>query len=118
MQALKRSGLDKNTLVIFTSDNGPWLNYGTHAGSALPLREGKGTVLEGGVRVPCVMRWPGAIPAGAVQDEPAMTIDILPTIASLISGDILRDDTLRHFTARLGSEAIRTGQAPLVGSVE
>ena len=84
LETLKKEGLDKNTLVIFTSDNGPWLSYGAHAGSALPLREGKGTVLEGGVRVPCIMHWPGKIPAGATQDEPAMTIDVLPTIANLI----------------------------------
>jgi arylsulfatase A-like enzyme len=84
LRALKESGLEDNTLVIFTSDNGPRLNYGTHAGSALPLREGKGTVWEGGVRVPFIARWPGKIPAGRVVEEPAMTIDLLPTIASLL----------------------------------
>ena len=83
LSALKENGIDENTLVIFTSDNGPWLSYGTHSGKALPLREGKGTSLEGGVRVPCVMRWPGNIPAGVVQQKPAMTIDILPTIANI-----------------------------------
>lgn len=83
LDALRKNGLDSNTLVIFTSDNGPWLSYGTHSGSALPLREGKGTSLEGGIRVPCVMRWPGKIPAGKVVENPAMTIDILPTIAGL-----------------------------------
>jgi arylsulfatase len=88
LEALKQFGLDENTLVIYTSDNGPWLSYGQHAGSALPLREGKGTVLEGGVRVPCVMRWPGKIPAGVVQHKAAMTIDILPTVAGLISADL------------------------------
>ena len=87
METLNRLGLDENTLVIFTSDNGPWMNYGSHAGSALPLREGKGTVLEGGVRVPCIMRWPEKIPAGALQDKPAMTIDILPTITKLIGAE-------------------------------
>src|SRR5262249_45285365 len=66
-----------------TSDNGPWLSYGNHAGSAGGLREGKGTTWEGGVRVPCLMRWPGKIPAGRVCREPAMTIDILPTLAKL-----------------------------------
>ena len=63
MAALKQHGLDDNTLVLFTSDNGPWLSYGSHAGSAGPLREGKGTSWEGGTRVPCIMRWPGTIPA-------------------------------------------------------
>lgn len=80
LQALKENGLEENTLVIFTSDNGPWLNFGNHAGSAGPLREGKGTSWEGGVRVPCIMRWPGVIPAGAVCDKMAATIDLLPTL--------------------------------------
>jgi arylsulfatase A len=84
LNALKRSALDDSTLVIFSSDNGPWLSYGNHAGSAGPLREGKGTTWEGGVRVPCIMRWPGKIPAGIVCQEPAMTIDIFPTVARLI----------------------------------
>jgi cyclophilin family peptidyl-prolyl cis-trans isomerase len=69
--------------VLFTSDNGPWLSYGDHAGSAGPLREGKGTAWEGGVREPCVARWPGQVPAGAVCREPAMTIDLLPTVTKL-----------------------------------
>ncbi len=84
LETLKRLNLDDNTWVIFTSDNGPWLSYGDHGGSAGPLREGKGTTWEGGVRVPCVMRWPGRIPAGTVCNEPAMTIDILPTIAEVV----------------------------------
>jgi len=82
--ALQKHGLEQNTLVIFTSDNGPWLSYGDHAGSAGPLREGKGTAWEGGVRVPCVMRWPGRIRPGTVCAEPAMTIDIVPTVAGII----------------------------------
>ncbi|NOX98238.1 MAG: sulfatase [Verrucomicrobia bacterium] len=88
LKALKEDGLDDKTLVIFTSDNGPWLNYGEHSGSALPLREGKGTAWEGGVREPCVMRWPGKIPAGTVCDEPGMNIDILPTLAGLIGAEL------------------------------
>lgn len=83
LDALKRHNLDAQTLVIFTSDNGPWLSYGDHAGSAKPLREGKGTAFDGGVREPFIARWPGRIPAGAVSHTPAMTIDILPTIARL-----------------------------------
>lgn len=83
LATLNRLDLDEKTLVIFTSDNGPWLSYGDHAGSARPLREGKGTAWEGGVRVPCVMRWPGTIPAGTLCDVPLMTIDILPTLAEL-----------------------------------
>jgi arylsulfatase A-like enzyme len=84
LDAIDRNGLAENTLVIFATDNGPWLSYGEHAGTTGPLREGKGTTFEGGVRVPCIMRWPGRIPAGTVSDEPLMTIDILPTIARLI----------------------------------
>jgi arylsulfatase A-like enzyme len=83
LEALKKNGLDENTLVIVTSDNGPWLSYGNHGGSAGLLREGKGTTWEGGVRVPCIVRWPGHIPAGKQTDTPAMTIDVLPTIAKL-----------------------------------
>lgn len=83
LSALKRNGLDEKTLVIFTSDNGPWLSYGEHSGVATPLREGKGTSWEGGTRVPCVMRWPGHIPAATESAAMAMTIDILPTLAAL-----------------------------------
>ena len=86
--ALKKYRLEKNTLVIFTSDNGPWLSYGNHAGSALPLREGKGTCWDGGVRVPFIARWPGRIPPGSVCPEPAMTIDILPTVANLVGAEL------------------------------
>jgi arylsulfatase A len=75
--------IDEKTLVIFCSDNGPWLSYGDHAGSAKPLREGKGTSFDGGNREPTVMRMPGKIPHGIVCNEPASTMDILPTIAKL-----------------------------------
>ncbi len=91
LDALRRNGLDDNTLVVFTSDNGPWLSYGNHAGSARPLREGKSTMFEGGYRVPCVMRWPGKIPAGSKCDELATTMDLFPTIARLIGADIPQD---------------------------
>jgi arylsulfatase len=79
--ALERTGNTERTLVLYASDNGPWLSYGNHAGSTGPLREGKGTTFEGGVRVPCIWRWPGQLPAGRVCDTPLMTIDILPTWA-------------------------------------
>ncbi len=81
LAALKKHGLDEQTLVIFTSDNGPWLSYGNHAGNAGPLREGKGTSFDGGHREPFIARWPGKIPAGTECHEPAMTIDLLPTLA-------------------------------------
>ncbi len=91
LDALKRLKLDKDTLVIFTSDNGPWLSYGDHAGSAKPLREGKGTAFDGGVRVPFVARWPGRIQAGSVNRQPAMTIDLLPTVAKLAGAEVPKD---------------------------
>lgn len=86
MSALKRMGVEDRTLVVFATDNGPFLSYGNRAGSAGPLREGKLTTFEGGVRVPCIMRWPGQVPAGRTCDEIASTIDLLPTIASLTGG--------------------------------
>jgi arylsulfatase A-like enzyme len=88
LDTLRRHKLDKNTLVIFTSDNGPWLSYGDHAGSAAPLREGKGTMFDGGCRESTLMWWPGTIPAGSVCKTPAMTIDILPTVAKLIGAKL------------------------------
>ncbi len=83
LNTLRRLDIDDRTLVIFTSDNGPWLKYGDHAGSAGPLREGKATSFEGGLRVPCIMRWPGRIPEAIVCSEVATTMDILPTAAKL-----------------------------------
>jgi arylsulfatase A-like enzyme len=87
MKVLRKNELHENTLFIFTSDNGPWLNYGDHAGSASPLREGKGTMFDGGCREPTLAWWPGTIPANSECKEPAMTIDLLPTIAKLIDAD-------------------------------
>ncbi len=86
--AIKKAGLDDDTLVFFCSDNGPWLCYGDHAGSAYPLREGKGTSWDGGVREPTLMRWPGHVPPGTVCDAPLMTIDMFPTIARLIGSKL------------------------------
>lgn len=83
MKALEKNGVDKNTLVIFTSDNGPWLNFGNHAGSTGGLREGKGASFEGGQRVPCLMKWPGHIQAGTICNKLASTIDLLPTLAAI-----------------------------------
>lgn len=88
LDTIKQCGIDDNTLVIFCADNGPWLCYGDHAGSAGPLREGKMTSWDGGVREPTLMRWPGHIPAGRVCDEPLCTIDILPTVAKLIGATL------------------------------
>jgi hypothetical protein len=86
--AIDRHGLTENTLVIFCNDNGPFLSYGKHAGSAGPLREGKLTAFDGGVCVPTIMRWPGKITAGRQCDTPLMTIDFLPTLCSLVGAEL------------------------------
>ena len=83
LKALKSNGLDENTLVIFTSDNGPWLSYGGHSGVALPLREGKGTSLEGGVRVPAFIYAPQILKPQKI-DERITVNDVLPSLASAI----------------------------------
>ncbi|MCB0730218.1 MAG: sulfatase [Ignavibacteriae bacterium] len=88
MKTLKENGIEENTLIIFTSDNGPWLNYGNHAGSADPLREGKGTMWEGGNRVPCVVKWPNKIKPNSKNDKMSSTIDILPTIAEITNSNL------------------------------
>ena len=83
MKALNKNGLDKNTIVIFTSDNGPWLTFGNHAGSAGGLREGKMTTFEGGQREPAIVWWPGIVPPRTVCNKLACNIDIIPTLASI-----------------------------------
>ena len=134
LKALEDLKLVDNTYVIYTTDNGPWLQFRHHGGSAGPLREGKGTTFEGGQRVPCVMRGPG-IPAGTVCDELTGTIDILPTIAALtgkplpagkkIDGmdvSVLWKGTAKksprkeflHYTSRGDLEGIRSGNWKLL----
>ncbi|SHJ57079.1 arylsulfatase [Arenibacter nanhaiticus] len=88
LKTLKENNLEENTIVIFTSDNGPWLAYGNHAGSALPFREGKGTAWEGGQREPFIMKYPNKIKGGSVIDSPVMAIDILPTIAEITGASL------------------------------
>jgi arylsulfatase A len=88
LDALRTNKIDDQTLVIFTADNGPWLSYGDHAGTAGPLREGKGTMFDGGCRESTIMWWPGTVPAGTICGEPAMTIDVLPTVAELCGGKL------------------------------
>ena len=81
METLKKNDLEENTILIFTSDNGPWLSYGGHSGSPGMFREGKGTSWEGGHRVPALIKFPKAIPANTLIEAPAMGIDWLPTLA-------------------------------------
>jgi arylsulfatase A-like enzyme len=80
--ALEKAGVAGNTLVIMTSDNGPWTSYGNHSGKT-PFRESKGTGFDGGTRSACIMRYPGQIKAGTVSKKAFCTIDLLPTIAKL-----------------------------------
>ncbi len=94
MAKLRALGLDERTLVVYTSDNGPWLAYGIDGGSAGPLREGKGTTWEGGMRVPGIFRWPGKIPAGRRTDAMAANIDLLPTFAGLAGAAVPADRTI------------------------
>jgi arylsulfatase A len=88
LSELETLGIDENTLVIYTSDNGPWLVKGENGGSALPLFEGKMTNFEGGQRVPAIMRWPSHIPAGSTCSELALSMDLLPTIASITNAPL------------------------------
>lgn len=88
MKALKKNGIEKNTIIIFTSDNGPWLNFGNHAGNTGGLREGKGASYEGGMKVPFIIRWPAQIKAGAICNKMASTIDLLPTFAAITDGKL------------------------------
>lgn len=94
---LAELGLDQNTIIVYTSDNGPWSNHSlpqytadieAHAGSAGPLRSAKGTTWEGGIRVPCVMWGPGFIPAGNVSSEIATTMDLLPTFIRMAGAEL------------------------------
>ena len=87
LKALKSLEIDEQTLVIYTSDNGPWKLTKGRGGSAYPLRGFKFSTYEGGMRVPCLMRWPGKIPAGTVTDTLAATIDLMPTLAKLAGGE-------------------------------
>lgn len=88
LDALKENGLDENTLVVFSSDNGPWLVKRADGGSAGPLRQGKGSTFEGGVREPGIFRWPGHITAGRVEHTPAITLDLFPTFVRLAGGNM------------------------------
>ena len=82
-ETVQKLGLEENTLIVITSDNGPWINYGNHAGSAAGLREAKGTTFEGGNRVPCIMYWKGHIQAGTICNRLASNIDLFPTFAEI-----------------------------------
>lgn len=97
LQTLRDQGLDKNTLVVFSSDNGPWLSFKSHGGSAGPLRAGKGTTFEGGQRVPTVFWWPGKIKAGSTVTQMGSTLDIMATLASLTGTKVPSDRKLDSY---------------------
>ena len=108
--ALAERGMDDNTLIIFSSDNGPWLSYGDHAGRT-PFREGKATSFEGGVRVPLITYWPGHTPPGTVSTANLMTIDVLPSLAELVAAPLPDRELDGH--ARLSDFlGTSTGPAP------
>ena len=134
IKTLKDLKLEKNTIVIYTTDNGPWLPFKHHGGSAGPLREGKGTTFEGGQRVPCVMWAPSRIPPGSVCEELMGTIDLLPSLAAITqkalpvknkidgldaselilgTGNSPRREFL-HYTSRGELEGIRSGDWKLL----
>lgn len=92
LKALEDKGVADNTIVMFTSDNGPWLNFGRHAGSAGPFREGKGTTFEGGVRVPFIVRWPGVVKPGTRTDALAANIDVVPTLVQACAAQAPKHD--------------------------
>ncbi len=91
VEAVKRNHLDDRTLIMFASDNGPWLVYGNHGGSAGPLREGKHTSFDGGIREPFIARWPGHIRPGTVAKTLVMSFDLFPTLARLAGAAIPAD---------------------------
>ncbi|MFY9569948.1 MAG: sulfatase, partial [Blastocatellia bacterium] len=99
LETLRKSGLSKRTLVVFTSDNGPWLPFKTHGGSAGPLREGKGTTWEGGMRVPAVFWWPGKIRPAVVLDI-GSNMDLFVTAIKLAGGEPPADRRIDGFDLR------------------
>ncbi|WP_178988305.1 sulfatase family protein [Winogradskyella schleiferi] len=91
IKTLERNNILDKTMVIFTSDNGPWLNFGNNAGSAGGLREGKTTSWEGGQRVPFIIQWPNEVPVGTVCNKLACAIDLLPTFAAITNGKLSKN---------------------------
>lgn len=87
LKTLKQNKIEDNTLIVFTSDNGPWLNFGNHNGSSAGFREGKGAGWEGGVRVPCILYWPKQIKQGRINNHLSSSMDIFASIAELVGYD-------------------------------
>jgi arylsulfatase A-like enzyme len=110
---LRERGALDDTLIVFTSDNGPWLQFGLEGGSAGPLRGGKGTSWEGGQRVPFIAHWPGGIPAGTARPEVVTAMDLVPTICALTAAPLPR----RRIDGRDVSSLLQGSEAP-VGAAE
>ena len=108
LEAIKDAGIDEKTLVVFTSDNGPWSMFGPHGGTAAPLRGEKGTSWEGGYRVPGIFRWPGKIKPGTVDDL-AANLDLYTTFATLVGGDQPKD--LKGYISKDFSGVLLRGEA-------
>ncbi len=111
-KALESNDISNNTLVIFTSDNGPWLRFKANGGSAGPFRGGKATTFEGGMRVPCIMAWPGIIPAGEVCTGLTTAMDIYPTVASITGSRIPGDTKIDGKNINQLLENPKTGRSP------
>jgi uncharacterized sulfatase len=109
VDALRAAGIERDTLLLFTSDNGPWLPFRQHGGSAGPLREGKGTTWEGGVRTPAIFSWPGTIRPGTVTDL-GSGLDLLATAAALAGAEVPHDRMFDSFD--LTSPLKGTGRSP------
>jgi arylsulfatase A len=121
MKAVRDRGTtERSTVVIFTSDNGPWLSQGEEAGSPGPFRAGKNTPYEGGVRVPAIAWWPGRYTAGRVVSEPVMSLDLFPTIVAMAKGQLspARKYYGADLTPLLAGEVTRLPGAGVDGSRE
>ena len=114
VDTVRELSLEKKTYIIYTSDNGPWLQFKNHGGSADPLRAGKGTTFEGGQRVPCVMWAPGRIPGGTTTDAFTSTLDLLPTIASIVRKPLPNDRKIDGLDITSALNSDRTPRNELV----
>ncbi|NEU07984.1 sulfatase [Flavihumibacter sp. R14] len=114
MKTLNKLKINDNTIIVFTSDNGPWLNFGNHGGSTAGLREGKGTSWEGGTHIPGIIRWPAKIKAGSVSNAFMSTIDILPTLSAITRAPLPQKkiDGLNVLDALTGKELATLSDRP------
>jgi arylsulfatase A-like enzyme len=114
LKAIKAAGIDEQTLVLFTSDNGPWLIFGDHGGSSGTLSGGKKQTLEGGMRVPMIVHWPGRVPQGRVSDKVVTALDLVPTLLAMagVTQEIDRVDGRDVSDLMLGRNEAALPEAP------